>query len=70
MLHISNPNSETDNDEAASASGPSRATKTTSTANTAICSKFAPTIGAASRSMARSSSAWRRGGFSNIGAAA
>ena len=54
-LQISRPKIDTANDDAASASAPSRATNSTSTAKTAICSRFAPTSGAARRSISRHS---------------
>ena len=65
-LQISRLNSDTVSDDAASATGPSRATNTTSSAKTPICSRFAATIGAASDRVARASSTRRRGGFSNM----
>ena len=65
-LQISRLKTETVSDAAASCAGPSRATNTTSSANTAICSRFDATSGAASASVARASSRIVRGGFSNI----
>lgn len=54
-LQMSRPKTETPSAEAASASGPRRATNSTSTAKTAICSRLAPTSGAARRSISRHS---------------